>query len=73
MVKEHIQDAFKMYATGNHTYMSIAEYLGSKGFRNKKGNIVTWRDIENIIKNETYTGYKTMKWDLKKYEIPYYE
>jgi hypothetical protein len=29
--------------------------------------------MENILKHEIYTGYKTMTWRLKKYEIAYYE
>ena len=53
--------------------MSIAEELASRGFINKRGVMITWKDIESILKNETYTGYKTMKWDLKKYELQYYE
>lgn len=71
--KGFIQETFKMYATGTYTYMSIAKELGSQGFIGKRGLPITWTNIESILKNETYTGYKTMKWDLKKYEIQYYE
>lgn len=53
--------------------MSIAEELALQGFINKRGGPITWKDIEAILKNETYTGYKTMNWDLKKYELQYYE
>lgn len=72
-VRPIIAGAFEMYATGNHTYESIAERFREFGYVNRRGLPITWKDIEGILKNETYTGYKTMRWFLKKYEVPYYE
>ena len=48
--KGFIQETFKMYTTGTHTYMSIAKELGSKGFIGKRGLPITWTNIESILK-----------------------
>ncbi len=72
-VRSVIREIFERYATGNETYMGIAEKLRLDGVLNRKWLPITWKDVEWVLKNETYTGFKTMKWYLKKYEVPYYE
>ena len=68
-----IKEIFEMYATRKHSFDAIAKFFAQKWFRNIRGKILTKKDIERLLANEMYMWYKTISWNLKKYEISYYE
>lgn len=68
-----IKEIFEMYATRKHSFDSIATFFAQKWFRNIRWKSLTKKDIERLLANEMYMGYKTISWNLKKYEISYYE
>lgn len=52
-----ITQAFKMYATQQHTIYSIREYLHSNGVRGKTGRPIAYSLMHNILKNPFYWGW----------------
>ncbi len=67
-----IKEIFQMYSTWKYSFEFIATYFSQKWFRNIRWKPFNYRDIEYLLGNEMYTGYKTISWNLKKYEISYY-
>src|SRR3989344_3281649 len=55
-----ITQAFKMYATGEHTIFTIKEYLHSNGIRGQTGRPLSYSLVYNILKNPFYWGW--MRW-----------
>lgn len=56
-----ITQAFKMYATGEHTVYSVRKYLHKNGVRGKQsGRMLAYSLVHNILKNPFYYGW--MRW-----------
>lgn len=51
-----IRLAFEEFATGRHTYSSIAKLLSSRGFRSRHGIAPTESRIHKILTNPVYAG-----------------
>ncbi len=51
----YIKQAFELYATGRHTYVSVAKTLTEDGFR-PNGHKCTEKNIERILNNPFYIG-----------------
>ena len=62
----YIENAFKLYATGNHTMHSLADKLYDDGFRSITGKKVHHSTIDTILKNPIYYGYFNWKGELHK-------
>lgn len=56
-VAPFITQAFKMYATQQHTIFSIREYLHKNGVRGKTGRPIAYSLMHNILKNPFYWGW----------------
>ena len=56
-----ITQAFKMYATGEHSIFTIREYLHNSGVRGQQsGRQLAYSLVHNILKNPFYYGF--MRW-----------
>jgi site-specific DNA recombinase len=56
-----IKQAFKMYATGEHTIFSIKNYLHNNGVRGQQsGRPLQYSLVHNILRNPFYWGW--MRW-----------
>ncbi|HRN70713.1 MAG TPA: recombinase family protein [Candidatus Woesebacteria bacterium] len=56
-VAPFITQAFKMYATGNHSIFSIREYLHNNGVRGKTGRPLAYSLMHKILQNPFYWGW----------------
>ena len=52
-----ITQAFKMYATGNHSIFSVREYLHNNGVRGKTGRPLAYSLMHKILQNPFYWGW----------------
>lgn len=55
-----IRQAFKMYATGQHSIVSIRQYFYVNGIRGRKGRPLQFSVTHNILRNPFYMG--NMSW-----------
>lgn len=55
-----ITNIFKMYATRNHSIVSLRMYLFNNGFKGRYGKPLCYSQVDNILKNTFYYGW--MKW-----------
>lgn len=55
-----IKQAFKLYATKNHSIYSVRKYLHNNGVRGQSGRPLAYSLVHNILQNSFYYGY--MKW-----------
>ena len=55
-----IKQAFKMYASKDHTIFSIRTYLHNNGIRGQSGRPLAYSLVHNILKNPFYYGL--MRW-----------
>ncbi len=51
-----IQQAFKMYATGDHSVLEVRDFLYKKGFLSVFGNRIAHSKMIEILKNKFYIG-----------------
>ena len=51
-----IQQAFKMYATGDHSVLEVRDFLFKKGFLSVFGNRIAHSKMIEILKNKFYIG-----------------
>ena len=54
-VAPYVRQAFELYATGRHTYVTVAKKLSEDGFR-PNGHKCTEKNIERILNNPFYIG-----------------
>ncbi len=47
---------FEEYAKGSYTYLSLAEYMNTRGFITKQGKPLCMQMVEKILKNPLYMG-----------------
>lgn len=59
-VSPFIKQAFKMYATGQHSIVSIRQYFYANGIRGRKGRPLQFSVTHNILRNPFYMGL--MRW-----------
>lgn len=52
----HVKKAFEMYATGNHTDKTIANFLNQKGVKSFYGKAINTSHVANFLKNPFYIG-----------------
>lgn len=52
-----IRKAFEEYATGNHTYLSLAQYLADLGITTRKGKPLAKVSIKKLLTNRAYLGF----------------
>ena len=59
----HIQEIFKLYATGKYSMHILAEIITEDGLKSNtpQKNTIKARAIENILRNPFYHGYLTYK------------
>jgi len=62
----HIKRMYEIYSTGNYSLKSLREELLKQGFIYRSGKNFHKSTLENILKNEFYTGI--FYWRGKKYE-----
>ena len=55
-----ITNIFKMYATRDHSIVSLRMYLFNNGFKGRYGKPLSYSQVDNILKNTFYYGW--MKW-----------
>lgn len=55
-----ITNIFKMYATRNHSIVSLRMYLFDNGFKGRYGKPLSYSQVDNILKNPFYYGW--MEW-----------
>jgi DNA invertase Pin-like site-specific DNA recombinase len=51
-----IRQCFEFYATGKHTYVTLAAEMNKKGLRSNKGNIIDKNKISRILCDKYYIG-----------------
>lgn len=51
-----IQQAFKLYATGEHNLYTLGREMYKAGLRNRRGNRVTRNGLSTMLSNEFYIG-----------------
>ncbi len=56
-----IKLAFKLYGTGNYSLRSLQREMERRGFRSKKGRVVSRSSLENILDNPFYCGTVRLK------------
>ena len=52
-----IKRAFEEYATGNHTYVSLAQFLADLGLTTKQGKPLAKVSIKKLLTNRAYLGF----------------
>jgi site-specific DNA recombinase len=52
----HVQELFKLYATGRHSVSTLKSYLDNNGVKTVRGYIVGTSTVHNILKNTFYYG-----------------
>jgi site-specific DNA recombinase len=62
----YIENAFRLYATGKYSVMSLSDKLYDDGLRSNTGKKVHHSAIHKIIKNPIYYGYFNWKGQLHK-------
>lgn len=67
-----VKRAFELYATGIYSYLSLSEKLSQEGFTTQDNKPVQNKRMEAILRQDIYTGCKTMTWKLKPYEVQYF-
>lgn len=55
-----VKEAFEKYATGDYSIKKLAEYLGKKGLKNRRGGVISHSVLHNLLNNTFYFGL--MKW-----------
>ncbi|OGE36928.1 hypothetical protein A3D79_02305 [Candidatus Daviesbacteria bacterium RIFCSPHIGHO2_02_FULL_39_8] len=55
-----ITNIFKLYATRNHSIVSLRMYLFDNGFKGRYGKPLSYSQVDNILKNPFYYGW--MEW-----------
>ena len=51
-----IKQAFKLYATGDYSLRSLQKEMRRRGFRSKKGRVISRSSLEKILENPFYFG-----------------
>gem|GEM_PF-1687031 len=69
----HIQQAFTLYATGNYSYWDIADFLSKQGLVTRNNTVMTKTQVERILTDPTYTGKRTMQWNIKEGEEEFFD
>ena len=54
---EIIKRAFEEYATGNHTYISLAQFLADLGLTTRRGTPLAKVSIKKLLTNRAYLGF----------------
>ncbi len=54
-----LQRIFRLYATGNESYTSIADHLNSEGHRTQEGRPFGRESVRTILRNRAYLGIVT--------------
>jgi DNA invertase Pin-like site-specific DNA recombinase len=67
-----VKRTFELYSTGEYSYLSLSQKLAKEGFTMQDGKPIDNKRIEAILKQDIYTGSKTMTWKLKPYEVRYF-
>lgn len=52
----HVIELFKQYATGQHSYETLAALMREQGLTNRSGGPISKTGIEHILRNPFYTG-----------------
>ena len=52
-----IKKAYEEYATGNHTYISLAQFLADLGLTSRKGTPLAKVSIKKLLTNRAYLGF----------------
>ena len=50
---------FTIYATGNHSYRDLANWLNTRGFRTTRGSLFCSDTVRDMIGNLSYVGFVT--------------
>ena len=50
---------FTIYATGNHSYRDLANWLNARGFRTTRGSLFCSDTVRDMIGNLSYAGFVT--------------
>ena len=53
---KYVRLAFSLYATGDYTIKSIANFFEKKGLRSLKGHVLSYSCIHRLLKNPVYYG-----------------
>jgi site-specific DNA recombinase len=59
-----VKEAFQKYATGDYSIKKLAEFLGEKGLKNRKGGVISHSVLHNMLNNTFYYGM--MHWSGEK-------
>ncbi len=52
-----VKEIFKLYSTGNCSYVDIAVELNKRGIKTKYKNVFTYTSIKGILNNKVYLGH----------------
>ncbi len=61
-----IKKCFEMFATGNHSFTYISEYLFKLGINTRKDNKISPDTIKRMLSNRFYLGVLNYKYELHK-------
>lgn len=56
-----VKEAFQKYATGDYSIKKLAEYIGKKGLKNRRGGVISHSVLHNTLTNPFYYGL--MRWN----------
>ncbi|MFA6991286.1 MAG: recombinase family protein, partial [Candidatus Babeliales bacterium] len=61
---------FELYATGNHSFQTIADEMNLLGMKSAAGKYIMRTKVENTLKNPFYYGVMKVKGELYKHNYP---
>lgn len=54
-----VEQAWRAYATGQHSYTTLADELNAQGHRTQRGDLFGRESIRTLLKNRAYCGFVT--------------